>query len=95
MDPDDLASTPPLLNLFQAYCVKGIVGNGPHDRLQFFGMAEHVLSYRDGDGRPAADPAAMFASNVRKGRWLWVTENHRQAAQRRLREFLQRGGSVR
>ena len=89
IDSGDLASTPHLLNLFRAYCEKGIVRDSEDDRMEFFAMAEHVLAYRDHEGRPPKNPEGMFASNVRQARWLWVTEQHRQAAQRRLREFLQ------
>lgn len=90
VDADDLTSMPHLLNLFKAFVDQGVVQDGQNSRLEFVAMAEHVLSYRDHDGDPPKDPAAMFASNVRNGRWLWITDTHREAARRRLREFTQR-----
>ncbi len=88
VDTDELSSTEGLLRLFRAYCQAGVVGDSQHERLQFFAMAEHVLAYRDDNGHPAKNPAAMFASNVRKGRWLWCTPSHTGAAQRRLRRYI-------
>lgn len=60
-------------------------GESPIDRLTFVAGAKSVMrSYRH-DNR--CDPGRMFAENVRRRRWLFVTNGDEVAAQRELHQY--------
>ncbi len=77
--PDDLTSTPRLLELFADAARRGFVRrDSERDRLNFTAAAHHAV-------RVGAKPAALFAHLVRRRKWLFITEADEQAAWQRLK----------
>ena len=60
---------------------KGIVNRSEWDQLRFFALAEHAL--RVG----TQNPAGLFSTNVRAGRWEYTSGDDEQNASRRLGEI--------
>jgi len=74
---DDLRDTDRLLGLFADAVSRGMVSQSDQDRIRFVAAAVHSL--RIGD-----KPAALFASTVRNGRWLFISQDDESNAQRML-----------
>lgn len=79
----DLTDLGRLLALHVDAVARGYIGPSDDDRLRFVAMAEHVLRVGRLTDRPAA-----FAANIRKQRWLFISQGDEIAAQRRLTEHL-------
>jgi hypothetical protein len=77
VDDRDLRELPRLRGLFDRAVAGGYVTDSERDRLQFVAAAEHAL-------RVAYKPAALFASMVRQGRWLFISQADEDAARRRI-----------
>ncbi len=78
---EDLRDTDRLLRLFDELVRRSIVKACDADRLRVFGAAEHAL-------RIGGKPAAMFAATVRRGEWLYITQDDENRARLRLRDHL-------
>ena len=75
---EDLTDTTRLLALYAAAARAGVIGSSERERLRFVAMAEHALA-------AGQRPEALFAANVRRGRWLMITQADEDRAARRLK----------
>jgi hypothetical protein len=78
----DLTDTARLLALYQRCVALGVMAGDPVSRLRF--VAAAISARKVLKQNPPGNPCAVFASNVNRKHWLFITDSDEAAAQRLL-----------